>query len=62
MLTICMFVGLQHFGNDGNVLYHVDIIIDNTVQPKAAVQERFRHKNIHYKYKLCHFLLSSFEF
>ena len=37
------------FGDDGNVLYHVDIIIDNTVQPKAAVQERFTDENIHYK-------------
>ena len=39
----------HNYGEDGNILYHVDIIIDNTVQPKAAVQERFRHKNIHYK-------------
>ena len=39
----------HNYGEDGNILYHVDIIIDNTVQPKAAVQERFRHKNILYK-------------
>ena len=39
----------NNFGDDGNILYHVDILIDNAVEPKAAVQERFKYKNIHNK-------------